>query len=111
MNVVDTSGIANEKYSIGQPVARSEDPRLLTGGGQYTDDLNLDGQAYAVMVRSPIAHGVINGIDASAALALPGVLAVYTAEDMAAAGYGFLPCKLGIKNQDHSPLFLSLIHI
>ena len=106
MNVVDTSGIANEKYSIGQPVARSEDPRLLTGGGQYTDDLNLDGQAYAVMVRSPIAHGVINGIDASAALALPGVLAVYTAEDMAAAGYGFLPCKLGIKNQDHSPLFV-----
>ena len=106
MNVVDTSGYANEKYSVGQPVARSEDPRLLTGGGRYTDDINLADQLYAVMVRSPLAHAEIRGIDAGPALALPGVRAVYTAADMAAAGYGNLPCKLAIRNQDDSPLFV-----
>lgn len=106
MNVVDTSGYANEKYSVGQSVARTEDPRLLTGGGRYTDDLDLPGQLHAVMVRSPIAHGEIRGFDAAPALALPGVLAVYTAADMAAAGYGNLPCKLGIKSHDGTPLFV-----
>lgn len=106
MTVIDTSGHENEKYAIGQPVARSEDPRLLTGDGQYTDDLNLPDQLHAVMVRSPIAHGIINAIDVDGALAVPGVRAVYTAADMTAAGYGNLPCKLGIKNQDGTPLFV-----
>ena len=51
------------KFGIGQPVPRQEDPTLLQGQGRYTDDINLPNQAYAVMVRSQVAHGVIKGID------------------------------------------------
>ena len=50
------------KFGIGQPVPRAEDPTLLTGRGRYTDDIQLPGQVWAVMVRSPYAHGVIRGI-------------------------------------------------
>ena len=56
-----------DRYAIGQPVPRSEDPVLVSGKGRYTDDVNLAGQAYAVIVRSHYAHGVIRGIDTSAA--------------------------------------------
>ena len=55
------------KYGIGQPVPRNEDPILLRGQGRYTDDLNLPGQAYAVIVRSRYAHGIINAIDTTEA--------------------------------------------
>ena len=61
---------------LGQPVPRKEDLRLITGRGCYTDDLSLDGQAYAVMVRSPHAHAIIRSIDTTAAMAVSGVLAV-----------------------------------
>ncbi|WP_326880699.1 xanthine dehydrogenase family protein molybdopterin-binding subunit [Aliidongia sp.] len=81
-------------FGIGQRVTRTEDPQLLRGAGRYTDDINLDGQAYAVMVRSPHAHGQLSGIDASEALAMPGVLAVYIGADLAAAGYGGLRCPV-----------------
>ena len=64
------------RFAVGQPVSRREDPVLLRGEGRYTDDLNLPGQAYAVMVRSPVAHGVLTGIDTDAARAMPGVLGV-----------------------------------
>ena len=57
------------KFGIGQPVLRTEDPKLLTGHGEYSDDYNADGQAYAVFLRSPVAHGNIKSIDAAAALA------------------------------------------
>jgi aerobic carbon-monoxide dehydrogenase large subunit len=73
--------LAFSKFAVGQPVPRSEDPILLRGQGQYTDDLNLPGQAYAVMVRSGYAHGVINGIDTEAARQMPGVLGIYTGPD------------------------------
>ena len=76
----------DDRFAIGQPVSRSEDPVLLRGEGRYSDDVNLPGQAYAVMVRSPHAHGVIRDIDIIAARAMPGVLAVYTATDLAAVG-------------------------
>ena len=66
------------KFGIGQPVRRKEDPKLLRGQGRYTDDINLPGQAYAFMVRSNVAHGVIKSIDTAAAKTMPGVLAVYT---------------------------------
>ncbi len=56
---------------IGQPVRRREDRRLLTGAGRYSDDLNLPGQAYAVIVRSPHAHALIRALDAAAARASP----------------------------------------
>lgn len=94
----------NMRFGIGQSVRRTEDPRLLRGGGQYAADLVLPGQLHAVMVRSPIAHGLIRGIDTEAARAVPGVLAVYTEADLAAAGYGLLPCAAPLKNIDGSPL-------
>ena len=62
---------ALQKFGIGQPVPRTEDPTLVQGHGTYTDDVNLDGQAYAAIVRSRHAHGLINGIDTAAALAMP----------------------------------------
>ena len=93
-----------EKYAIGQPVSRMEDPVLLTGRGRYTDDINLTGQAYGVMVRSQIAHGVIDAIDLEEARAMPGVLAIYTVADMDAAGYGNLLCGAGNVNRDGSPM-------
>ncbi len=73
---------------IGQPVRRKEDQRLLTGRGRYSDDLNLPGQAYAAMLRSPHAHARIRAIDVSAALKVPGVVAVYTGADLEADGVG-----------------------
>jgi carbon-monoxide dehydrogenase large subunit len=90
------------KFGIGQPVRRSEDPTLLRGEGRYTDDVNRPGQAYAVMVRSTVAHGVIRGVDTTAAKAMPGVLAVLTAADL--AGYGGLKCNLPLKSRDGSPI-------
>src|SRR5262249_49155785 len=68
-----------EKFAVGQSVPRKEDPKLLRGQGHYTDDISLPGQAYAVMVRSQNAHGVIRSIDTEAAKKMPGVLGVYTA--------------------------------
>jgi carbon-monoxide dehydrogenase large subunit len=70
---------------LGTRVVRTEDPRLLTEGGSYTDDLRLpelDGAVRATFVRSPVAHARITGIDAGAALASPGVVAVLTAADL-----------------------------
>src|SRR5580765_200986 len=90
------------RYGIGQPVQRTEDPVLLRGEGRYTDDLNEPGQAYAWMVRSPHAHGVIKAISTEAAKGMPGVLAVYTAEDLKA--YGPHKCALDFKNRDGSPM-------
>lgn len=90
------------KFGIGQPVRRTEDPALVRGHGRYTDDINLPGQAYAVMVRSAYAHGVIRGIDTAAAKSMPGVLAVLTGEDV--KHYGGLRTYLPLKNRDGSPL-------
>jgi carbon-monoxide dehydrogenase large subunit len=73
------------------PVPRKEDLRLLTGRGSFSDDVDLDGQAYAAMVRSPHAHARILRIDASDALALPGVLAVLTGADFLADGLRAIP--------------------
>jgi aerobic carbon-monoxide dehydrogenase large subunit len=93
-----------EKFAVGQPVPRSEDPVLLRGEGHYADDISLPGQAYAVMVRSHIAHGIIRGIDTAAACAMPGVLAIYTAEDLAKGGIGPLPPRQVMNNRDGTPM-------
>ncbi|MFL6630531.1 MAG: xanthine dehydrogenase family protein molybdopterin-binding subunit [Vitreoscilla sp.] len=89
---------------IGQPLKRREDARFLTGAGQYTDDVVLNGQSYAVFVRSPHAHARIRSIDTSAAKAAPGVLAVFTGADLADAKVGGLPCGWLIHSQDGSPM-------
>ena len=90
------------KFGVGQPVRRSEDPTLVRGLGHYTDDVSRPGQAYAVMMRSSLAHGIIRSIDIEAAKAMPGVLAVLTAADL--AGFGGLKCNLPLKNRDGSPI-------
>src|SRR5215203_843785 len=92
--------VAEMKFGIGQPVPRNEDPTLVRGQGRYTDDLNVEGQAYAVMVRSPQAHGIIRGIDTDAARAMPGVLGIYTGADLAAAGYGAFGLAFPYTNRD-----------
>ncbi|HLH96505.1 MAG TPA: xanthine dehydrogenase family protein molybdopterin-binding subunit [Xanthobacteraceae bacterium] len=92
------------KFGIGQPVRRTEDPKLVRGEGRFTDDVAVAGQAYAVMVRSRYAHGIIRGIETQAARAMPGVLAVYTGADLAAAGYGKLKCIVPFNNRDGSPM-------
>jgi carbon-monoxide dehydrogenase large subunit len=90
------------KFGIGQPVRRTEDPRLVRGEGSYTDDLARPGEAYAVMVRSREPHGVIRAIDTRTAKGMPGVLAVYTAADLSA--YGPLKCNMPLKSRDGSPI-------
>ncbi|OAF13702.1 xanthine dehydrogenase family protein molybdopterin-binding subunit [Bradyrhizobium neotropicale] len=98
------NAIALQKYGVGQPVRRKEDDTLVRGKGRYTDDFNLPGQAYAVIVRSTHAHGVIRGIGTDAARAMPGVLGVWTGTDLDAAGYGPFTCGLPLKSRDGSPL-------
>jgi aerobic carbon-monoxide dehydrogenase large subunit len=99
---------------IGRPVARKEDARLLTGQGRFSDDVNLAGQAYAVMVRSPHAHARIRAIDAAAALAMPGVIAVLTGADAIADGLKPIPHRpiigppdIALGRRDASDKFLS----
>ena len=82
----EAEALSLSRYGIGQPVARTEDPVLLRGEGRYTDDLNEPGQAYACIVRSSHAHGLIKKIDLEKARTMPGVLAIYTAKDLEAYG-------------------------
>jgi carbon-monoxide dehydrogenase large subunit len=103
MNVHDDPhSLALMKFGIGQPVPRTEDPVLVRGAGCYTDDLKLAGEAYAVMVRSRFAHGIIKRIDTTAARAMPGVLGAYTGADL--AEYGTLKCIVPFKNRDGTPM-------
>jgi carbon-monoxide dehydrogenase large subunit len=73
--------LAAQRYT-GTSVKRSEDPRILTGGGRYVDDVKLPGMLHAAFVRSPLAHGRVLAVDTSAATALPGVVAVLTGADL-----------------------------
>src|SRR5882724_4363195 len=98
------NAIALQKFGVGQPVRRKEDDTLVRGKGKYTDDFNLPGQAYAWIVRSTHAHGLIRNIDASAAKAMPGVLGAWTGADLAASNYGPYTCGLPLKNRDGTPL-------
>jgi carbon-monoxide dehydrogenase large subunit len=103
---------------IGAPVPRKEDARLLTGRGSFSDDLDLPGQAHAVMVRSPHAHARIGRIDAAEALALPGVLAVLTGADCLSDGlkpiphrpFSVSPPDVTLRNRDGSDIFIAPHH-
>ena len=77
--------------SIGHPIRRKEDARLLTGKGRFTDDFSIDGQTYAAMVRSPHPHARIVRIETGAAKAMPGVLGVFTGADCLADGLKPIP--------------------
>ncbi len=89
---------------IGASVRRKEDHRFLSGRGHYTDDLNQPGQAHAVIVRSDRPHARLLGIDAAAARAAPGVVAVFTGADLEADGVGGVPCGWQLHNKDGSPM-------
>ncbi|MEI6486412.1 MAG: xanthine dehydrogenase family protein molybdopterin-binding subunit [Sphingomonadales bacterium] len=92
------------KFGTGQSITRVEDARLLTGQGRYTDDLSRPGMLYGVTLRSPHAHARITGIDTSAALEIPGVVAVYTHKDV--AGYGPIPCLVPLSGEVKTPRVL-----
>jgi carbon-monoxide dehydrogenase large subunit len=89
---------------IGARIERKEDYRFLTGAGQYTDDVDLPRQTYAAFVRSPHAHAAIKKIDLNKAKSSPGVLAIYTGEDFAAAKLGGLPCGWLITDVNGQPM-------
>ena len=93
------------EFAVGQHVTRFEDPRLIQGGGRYTDDIQLPGMVHAIVLRSPHAHARIKSIDVTAAKAAPGVLAVLTSADIKAAGLGDLPVPGGLKRRDGSPQY------
>jgi aerobic carbon-monoxide dehydrogenase large subunit len=89
---MNDAGPPGDPYrSIGKPLPRKEDERLVTGKGRFTDDFNLDGQVYAAMVRSPHPHARIVAIDSATAKAMPGVLGIFTGADCAADGLAPIP--------------------
>ena len=103
MSFLDSrSRVAHE--GIGKPVPRKEDQRLITGRGRYSDDVNLPGQAYACMVRSPHAHARLRRIDVTGAQMMPGVIAVLTGQDAAADGLRPIPHRPVPTNPHEVPL-------
>lgn len=91
------------RFGVGQGIKRIEDLRLLRGEGRYTDDVNLDGQAHAVFVRSPHAHATITGLDTEEAAAVDGILGIYSIADLEADGIGTIPCLAPMKGVDGKP--------
>src|SRR5262249_33874131 len=91
------------KFSIGQPMRRHEDLRLITGRGCYTDDVILPRITHAFVLRSRVAHAHIKHIDAAAARRMAGVLFVATGEDVRADGLGDVPCMVPLVNRDGTP--------
>src|ERR1700730_17181226 len=94
------------KFALGQAVPRTEDPRLLTGRGRYTDDFVLGHLAHAHALRSPHAHARIRSIDTRAAQQMRGVLAVLTGEDWAAEKFGALRPVIPRQRRDGSAMFV-----
>jgi carbon-monoxide dehydrogenase large subunit len=98
------------KFGTGQSTPRVEDARLLTGQGRYTDDMARPGMLYGTTLRSPHAHATISSIDVSAALEVPGVVAVYTHADI--AGYGPIPCLVPLSGEVKTPrTLLAATHV
>ena len=91
------------RYGSGQAVRRLEDATLVVGQGQYADDVTLPGQTHLAFLRSPYAHAHITGVDTRAALALPGVIAVYTGAELVAAGVKPAPAPAGFPRPDGQP--------
>ncbi|MGI9475621.1 MAG: xanthine dehydrogenase family protein molybdopterin-binding subunit [Hyphomicrobiaceae bacterium] len=98
------------KFGLGQSATREEDNRFLRGLGRYTDDINLLDQAASYLLRSPHAHARIKSIDTDAARHSPGVLAIFTGEDISDAGLGELPSLSAkiypLKRPDGQPIFV-----
>jgi carbon-monoxide dehydrogenase large subunit len=92
---------------IGQPIKRREDIRFITGRGKYVDDINQLAQTYCVFLRSPHARARIKSVDASEALKVPGVVAVFTGKDLAADNIGNLPCGWLVKSTDGTDMLVA----
>ncbi len=90
------------KFGVNQSVDRVEDNRLVTGAGQYTDDITVETQLYAYMLRSPIAHAKILSLDIEDARQAPGVVDIITGQELSAAKANELPCMIPLKNRDGS---------
>ncbi len=90
------------KFGVNQSVERKEDFRLITGSGEYTDDITLDGQLYGYMLRSPVAHAKILSIDVDDARAAPGVVDIILGTELEADKANQLPCMIPLKNRDGS---------
>lgn len=101
MNISDLSHTSGQ-LRIGQPVQRLEDQALLTGVARFIDDLDLSGAVHAVFVRSPHVHARVHSIDTKDAETAPGVLGVFTARDLAAAGIGPMRVTVPQRNRDGS---------
>ena len=89
---------------IGASVKRKEDRRFITGKGRYTDDIRQENQAYAAFVRSPHAHARIRSIDAGAAEAMDGVIAVFNGDELTGDGIGNIICGWMVHSKDGSPM-------
>src|SRR6056297_3943310 len=89
-------------HGIGASTKRREDVRYLTGAGQYTDDINVHGQAHVFFLRSDMAHGRINSIDTSTAAGMPGVVRIFTGADF--EGVGGLPCGWQVTDKHGEPM-------
>src|SRR5215472_3659269 len=100
MNIAHTA----KPYGIGVPLRRVEDRRFLTGRGRFVADIELSGALACVLIRSPHAHAAIRRIEASAARACPGVVAVLTGADMAADGMAPMRPLWVIRSRDGSPM-------
>ena len=97
------------KFGLGQAAPRVEDRRFLNGGGRYTDDINLPGQASSYILRSPHAHALIRSIETEEALSAPGVLAIFTGADILSDGLGDMPCLAAkvapLKRPNGAPIY------
>ena len=87
---------------IGASSKRREDVRFLTGNGNYTDDINLRGQAYVHFLRSDVAHGTLTKVDTAAAEAMPGVVKIFTGADFEAVGG--MPCGWQVTDKHGEPM-------
>src|SRR5712692_1342743 len=85
---------------LGSAIKRREDPRLITGQAKYTDDFALPGMVYMSVVRSPYAHAKIKSIDTKKVAAMPGVVGVFTGQQMKDAGFGPIPCAWVVPGSD-----------
>ena len=103
--VINQDRIFMGQYSIGQPVSRREDPRLLRGEGHFLQDTVLAGEAQAAILRSPYAHASIGSIDRTEAESMQGVLAILIGADYAADGLGSIPCDMSQSRRDGSPMY------
>src|SRR5579862_5458714 len=95
------------QFGIGQSVPREEDPRLLRGQGEFIADRALPRMAYGYVLRSPHAHARIASLDTRRAQQMPGVLGIFTSDDLKADGIGTLKVRMPRKRPDGSPLFQS----